>query len=195
MPLLAAERADAGAASHLGRRDAGQFLVPHAHPEPSSLRALGQPPGRPAAGPLGSSPCCARPCSAWTSRRFAALRRLLLEGYEVHTGEAYKLFMPMMILWGGRDHLLGGSIPSRLRHDFPEAEYHILLLRRAAYERRCWCAIFCAAGSAKCGSSRKITFNRRRIAIQACFPPITACCPFAAARGTIASANAKGART
>lgn len=54
------------------------------------------------------------------------LQRLLLEGYEVHTRDAYKLFMPMMILWGGRDRLLGGSIPSRLKRDFPEAEYHLL---------------------------------------------------------------------
>lgn len=55
-----------------------------------------------------------------------SLARLLEEGYETHTQEAYKLFMPMMILWGGRDRLLGGSIPARLRHDFPEAEYHVL---------------------------------------------------------------------
>ena len=55
-----------------------------------------------------------------------SLRRLLLEGYDVHTRDVYKLFMPIMILWGGRDHLLGGSIPARLRRDFPEAEFHTL---------------------------------------------------------------------
>lgn len=54
------------------------------------------------------------------------LQRLLLEGYDTHTRDAYKLFMPMMILWGGRDRLLGGSVPARLKRDFPEAEYHLL---------------------------------------------------------------------
>ena len=54
-----------------------------------------------------------------------ALQRLLQQGYAVHTADAYKLFMPMMVLWGGRDRLLGGSIPERLRRDFPEAEYHL----------------------------------------------------------------------
>ena len=52
---------------------------------------------------------------------------MLLSGYKVDTGELSKLFMPAMIIWGGRDALLGGSIPHRLRErDFPSAEYHLL---------------------------------------------------------------------
>ena len=55
------------------------------------------------------------------------VRHMLLSGYKVDTGELSKLFMPAMIIWGGRDALLGGSIPHRLsERDFPSAEYHLL---------------------------------------------------------------------
>ena len=54
-------------------------------------------------------------------------RRLLLEGFSIDTAALSSLFMPAMILWGGTDHILGGSIPRRLRQkDFPSAEYHLL---------------------------------------------------------------------
>ena len=54
------------------------------------------------------------------------LQQLLLEGHSIDTTQLRKLFMPTMILWGGRDHLLGGTIPQKLRRDFPEAEFHLL---------------------------------------------------------------------
>ena len=55
------------------------------------------------------------------------VRRLLLEGFVVDTAALSSLFMPAMILWGGSDHILGGSIPRRLRKkDYPSAEYHVL---------------------------------------------------------------------
>lgn len=54
-------------------------------------------------------------------------RRLLLEGFSVDTAALSSLFMPAMILWGGADHILGSSIPRRLREkDYPAAEYHLL---------------------------------------------------------------------
>ncbi|MBR3503408.1 MAG: alpha/beta hydrolase [Clostridia bacterium] len=54
-------------------------------------------------------------------------RRLLTEGFSIDTAALSSLFMPAMILWGGRDHILGGSIPRRLRKkDYPTAEYHLL---------------------------------------------------------------------
>ncbi len=55
------------------------------------------------------------------------VRNMLLEGYQVETQELSKLFLPAMIIWGGRDVLLGGTISRRLRErDFPAAEYHLL---------------------------------------------------------------------
>ena len=55
------------------------------------------------------------------------LRQLLLTGYQLDMSRLNDLFMPSMILWGGRDPLLGGTIPARLRtKDFPSAEYHVL---------------------------------------------------------------------
>lgn len=55
------------------------------------------------------------------------VRHMLLEGYQVETQELSKLFLPAMIIWGGRDVLLGGTISRRLRErDFPAAEYHLL---------------------------------------------------------------------
>ena len=54
-------------------------------------------------------------------------RRLLLESFAIDTSALSSLFMPAMILWGGADHILGGSIPRRLRQkDYPSAEYHLL---------------------------------------------------------------------
>ena len=55
------------------------------------------------------------------------LRRALSEGYAMNTARLNDLFMPAMVLWGGRDPLLGDRIPDRLRRrDFRTAEYHIL---------------------------------------------------------------------
>lgn len=55
------------------------------------------------------------------------VRRMLLEGYSVNTAGLSALFAPAMVLWGGRDALLGGTIPARLRErDFSAAEYHLL---------------------------------------------------------------------
>lgn len=55
------------------------------------------------------------------------IRRLLLDGYHLDMSRLNDLFMPAMILWGGRDPILGGTIPARLRsHDFKTAEYHVL---------------------------------------------------------------------
>lgn len=55
------------------------------------------------------------------------LRNLILDGFEVDTDKLGGLFIPSMVLWGGRDQLLGGHIPKRLRErDFKEAEYHVL---------------------------------------------------------------------
>ncbi len=55
------------------------------------------------------------------------LRQLLITGYELDMSRLNDLFMPAMILWGGRDPLLGGTIPARLRaKDFSTAEYHVL---------------------------------------------------------------------
>ncbi len=55
------------------------------------------------------------------------IRNLLLTGYRVETHRLNDLFMPAMIIWGGRDAILGGTIPARLRtKDFKSAEYHVL---------------------------------------------------------------------
>ena len=55
------------------------------------------------------------------------LRRLILTGYSLDMSRLNNLFMPSMILWGGRDPVLGGAIPARLRtKDFTTAEYHVL---------------------------------------------------------------------
>ena len=55
------------------------------------------------------------------------LRQHLLTGYALEISRLNDLFMPAMILWGGRDSILGGTIPKRLRnHDFKTAEYHVL---------------------------------------------------------------------
>lgn len=55
------------------------------------------------------------------------LRQLILNGYQLDMSRLNDLFMPVMILWGGRDPLLGGVIPARLRtKDLPSAEYHVL---------------------------------------------------------------------
>lgn len=55
------------------------------------------------------------------------LRRMLLDGYQIDTSRLNDLFMPSMIIWGGRDPLLGGAIPARLRErDLKSAEYHVL---------------------------------------------------------------------
>jgi len=55
------------------------------------------------------------------------LRRMLTDGYYINTDRLNDLFMPSMVIWGGRDPLLGGSIPPRLRErDLKSAEYHVL---------------------------------------------------------------------
>ncbi len=54
------------------------------------------------------------------------LRRQLLEGHQLHTELLNHLFMPAMIIWGGRDPILGHQIPKRLSTDFKQAECHLL---------------------------------------------------------------------
>lgn len=55
------------------------------------------------------------------------LRQLMLNGYALDMSRLNDLFMPTMILWGGRDPILGGRIPDRLRYrEFKTAEYHVL---------------------------------------------------------------------
>ena len=55
------------------------------------------------------------------------LRRLLTDGYRLDVSALNDLFIPVMVLWGGRDPLLGGTIPVRLRsRDLKNAEYHTL---------------------------------------------------------------------
>ena len=55
------------------------------------------------------------------------LRRLMTDGYRLDASGLNDLFMPIMVLWGGRDPILGGTIPSRLKdRDLKTAEYHTL---------------------------------------------------------------------
>lgn len=55
------------------------------------------------------------------------IQNLLLNGYRTDTSRLNDLFMPAMVIWGGRDPLLGGEIPDRLRmREFKTAEYHVL---------------------------------------------------------------------
>lgn len=55
------------------------------------------------------------------------LRQLLISGYSPDMSRLNDLFMPIMVLWGGRDPILGGTIPPRLRtQDLKNAEYHVL---------------------------------------------------------------------
>ena len=57
----------------------------------------------------------------------AMMQRQLTDGFNVDTARLNDLFMPAMVIWGGRDALLGGTIPSRLcNRDFKTAEYHVL---------------------------------------------------------------------
>ncbi len=61
------------------------------------------------------------------TRHEKMIQNLLLDGYRVDTARLNDLFMPAMVIWGGRDPLLGGEIPERLRNtDFKTAEYHVL---------------------------------------------------------------------
>lgn len=55
------------------------------------------------------------------------IQTLLLEGYKLDTSRLNDLFMPVMVLWGGRDPILGSEIPNRLKHkEFKTVEYHVL---------------------------------------------------------------------
>lgn len=57
----------------------------------------------------------------------AMLKNLVSDGFRTETDGLNDLFMPTMVIWGGRDPLLGGKIPDRLRaRDFKSAEYHVL---------------------------------------------------------------------
>lgn len=57
----------------------------------------------------------------------AMLHRLLISGYRLDTARLNSLFMPAMVIWGGRDAILGGAVPRQLRtQDFSNAEYHVL---------------------------------------------------------------------
>lgn len=55
------------------------------------------------------------------------VREMLLSGYDIDTHALNSLFAPTMILWGGRDRMMGGDVPTRLKQrDFRMAEYHVL---------------------------------------------------------------------
>lgn len=55
------------------------------------------------------------------------IQRMLVDGYRVDTARLNGLFMPAMVIWGGRDAILGSSVPLRLKgQDFKSAEYHVL---------------------------------------------------------------------
>ncbi len=60
------------------------------------------------------------------SGREEMIRRLLCEGFVSQVSALADLYIPTMVLWGGRDALLGDRIPARLRADLPNAEYHTL---------------------------------------------------------------------
>ena len=55
-----------------------------------------------------------------------ALPKLLTQGYRVPKRALARLFPPALILWGGRDRLLGARIPKRLASRLPNAECHVL---------------------------------------------------------------------
>lgn len=54
------------------------------------------------------------------------LPRLLTEGFSIPDKELGQLFMPIMVLWGGRDWLLGDKIPKKIKKDLKSAEFHII---------------------------------------------------------------------
>ena len=55
------------------------------------------------------------------------IRNQILDGYRLDMSRLNDLFMPAMVIWGGRDPLLGGEIPEKLKkRDFKTAEYHVL---------------------------------------------------------------------
>ena len=55
------------------------------------------------------------------------LQHLITDSFRLDLSGLNDLFMPAMVIWGGRDPLLGGKIPDRLRlQDFKSAEYHLL---------------------------------------------------------------------
>lgn len=55
------------------------------------------------------------------------LQRLITDSFHLDLSTLNDLFMPSMVIWGGRDPLLGGKIPDKLRlQHFKSAEYHLL---------------------------------------------------------------------
>lgn len=54
------------------------------------------------------------------------IRRLLTEGFTTDTKVLNDLYIPTMVLWAGKDALLGDRIPTQLRADIAHAEYHTL---------------------------------------------------------------------
>ena len=53
-------------------------------------------------------------------------RRLLLESCTADMERLHDLFLPGMVIWGGRDALAGGIPASFREKDFPAAEYHLI---------------------------------------------------------------------
>ena len=52
---------------------------------------------------------------------------ILRDGYSAPTAQLNDLFTPAMVLWGGRDWLLGGEIPRKIRrHTLSEIECHTI---------------------------------------------------------------------
>ncbi len=54
------------------------------------------------------------------------IRKLLTDGFTVDSQKLNDLYISTMVLWGGRDPLLGDRIPAQLRVDLAQAEYHTL---------------------------------------------------------------------
>ena len=55
------------------------------------------------------------------------VRRLLRESFTVDQESIQGLQMPVLVLWGGADRLMGGSIPQKMtQKDGLSAEYHLL---------------------------------------------------------------------
>ncbi len=52
--------------------------------------------------------------------------KMLVEGFHTDTKVLNDLYIPTMVLWSGKDALLGDRIPAQLRADIAHAEYHTL---------------------------------------------------------------------
>lgn len=61
----------------------------------------------------------------------ASISKLVSDGYQIPLEALEGLFVPTLVLWGGRDKLLGGQIPHKLRAHLKNAEFH--LMRQAGH--------------------------------------------------------------